>query len=403
MSAAHPSRQASLQMVMSAILTEAPISRAALAKRTGLSKQTVSELVRLLEDGGWIRETGRTSGHVGRTATTYELVPDSALVVVVDLGGTKLRAAVADLKGDLLAEATETTDARGGPVIAAQIGRLGRRLLERTGLPPERLRRAIVGCPGVPDQGTGAVRLAPNIRGIDRIDFRSEVAQALGCPALLENDVNLAVLGERWLGQGRGHDHLAFIALGTGIGAGLIANGSLLRGATGGAGEIGYLPFGADPFEPESLRVGALERKVGTHGIREAYRDLTGREAEVPAIFAALDRGEPEAGSVIGVTVRTLARAVAAISAVTDPDLVILGGSIGLRPEIVGGVREAVSRCVPKPVRVEPSALGPQATIAGAVALGLSDLHASVFGIGPRLSTVPLQEPSGWVLQEAAE
>jgi predicted NBD/HSP70 family sugar kinase len=106
---------------------------------------------------------------------------------------------------------------------------------------------------------------------------------------------------------------------------------------------------------------------------------------------------------VIRATVQTLARAVAAISAVTDPDLVILGGSIGLRHEIVEGVRDAVSRCVPKPIRVEPSALGPQAAIAGAVALGLSNLHDSVFGSSPRLSTVPLQAPSGWVLQEAAE
>jgi predicted NBD/HSP70 family sugar kinase len=245
--------------------------------------------------------------------------------------------------------------------------------------------------------------LAPNIPGIDEIDFRSEVTAALGCPALLENDVNLAVLGERWLGRGRGHDHLTLLALGTGIGAGIIANGTILRGASGAAGEIGYLPLGADPFEPESLRVGALERMVGTHGIRAAYRELTGHDADLPAIFDAMNDGNTAARAVIDGMIQTMARAVGAIVAVTDPDLVILGGSIGLRAEIVAGIREAAGRCLPKPVRIEPSDLGPQAALAGAVALGLSDLHDSAFGGGTRSAAFPLPVPSSWSMGEAAE
>jgi predicted NBD/HSP70 family sugar kinase len=196
---------------------------------------------------------------------------------------------------------------------------------------------------------------------------------------------------------------VAFLALGTGIGAGLVANGSLVRGASGAAGEIGYLPFGADPFEAESLRVGALERRVGTHGIRAAYRTATGRDAEVPNIFLAMSAGEPEARSVIQGTIETLAQAVVAIATVIDPDMVILGGSIGLRSEIVEGVCEAVGRCLPRPIRIEPSSLGPHAALAGAAALGLSDLHASLFGGSPRSASTPLPEPTSWVTREAAE
>lgn len=388
---------------MTAIVHDGPISRAALAKRTGLSKQTVSELVRLLEEGGWIQETGRTSGHVGRSATTYELVPRSAVLAVVDLGGTKLRVGLADIGGQLIAETSEQTDPRGGPAVASQIGRLILELLKDAETAQERLRRAVVGCPGVPDPITGAVRLAPNIPGIERFDFRAAVSRALGCPALLENDVNLAVLGEHWLGRGRGCKDVAFLALGTGIGAGLVANGSLVRGASGAAGEIGYLPFGADPFEAESLRVGALERRVGTHGIRAAYRTATGRDAEVPNIFLAMSAGEPEARAVIQGTIETLAQAVVAIATVIDPDMVILGGSIGLRSEIVEGVCEAVGRCLPRPIRIEPSSLGPHAALAGAAALGLSDLHASLFGGSPRSASTPLPEPTSWVTREAAE
>ena len=94
---------------MEAIVQSGPISRA-IAKQTGLSKQTISEIVRQLEDEGWVRETGRTSGHVGRTAVTYELVPDAAYIVAVDLGGTKVRVAIADLACQVFAEEVVPTD-----------------------------------------------------------------------------------------------------------------------------------------------------------------------------------------------------------------------------------------------------------------------------------------------------
>jgi predicted NBD/HSP70 family sugar kinase/biotin operon repressor len=393
------SRQMSLALAMQAIIHGGPISRASIAKQTGLSKQTVSEIVRLLEDEGWVRETGRTSGHVGRTATTYEIVPDSALIAAVDLGGTKLRVAVVDLTGRILAEAVEPTDPAGGASVAAQIGHLAR----RTGADLwERVRLTVVGCPGVPDLTTGAVRFAPNIDGIDGIDFRAAVAAASGTEVMLENDVNLAVLGEHWLGAGRGVDHLVFIALGTGVGAGVIANGALLRGATGAAGELAYLPFGADPFEPESLRVGAFERVVATQGIREAWRRATGRDAEVPAIFDAAVAGNPTAQEIIAQTGRMLARAVAALGAVVAPERVILGGSIGARSEIVSATRAELVRCFPFPIEIVPTALGNHAALSGAVAVGLTALHTTLFAQSPG-AVVTLPVPKGDLSVRAAE
>lgn len=118
------SRQMSLSMAMQAIIHCSPISRASISKQTGLSKQTVSELVRILEEDGWVRETGRTSGHVGRTATTYELVQESAFMAAVDLGGTKLRVAIVDLAGTVVAEVVEPTHPEGGHAVALQIGEL---------------------------------------------------------------------------------------------------------------------------------------------------------------------------------------------------------------------------------------------------------------------------------------
>ena len=397
------SRQVSLSVAMQAIIHCGPISRASIAKQTGLSKQTVSELVRILEVDGWVRETGRTSGHVGRTATTYELIPESALMAAVDLGGTKLRVAIVDLAGSVLQEVVEPTTPLGGVDVVRQIDALVRRAAAAADIAMSRIRQTVVGCPGVPDQTSGRVRYAPNIAGINAFDFRSAVAEAVGTPVMLENDVNLAVLGEQWLGGGQGIDHLVFIALGTGVGAGVIANGALLRGAAGAAGELGYLPFGADPFDPESLRVGAFERVTATRGIKEAYRAATGSDSDVPGIFAAAEAGDAAAKSVITGVARQMARAIAALGAITAPELVILGGSIGARPEIIKATRAELARCFPFPIRIAPSSLGTHAALAGAVAIGLTELHTALFAQSAPGAIVTLPVPKPGLVPKAAE
>ncbi len=389
-------------MAMQAIIHCGPISRASISKQTGLSKQTVSELVRILEEDGWVRETGRTSGHVGRTATTYELVPGSAYMAAVDLGGTKLRVAIVDLTGTVIAEQVEPTHPEGGLAVAAQIGAMVQGAARDADVDISLVRQSVVGCPGVPDLVTGQVRFAPNIAGIDSIDFRAAVAEAVGTPVILENDVNLAVLGEQWLGAGQGIDHLAFIALGTGIGAGLIVNGALLRGVTGAAGELGYLPFGADPFEPESLRVGAFERVTASHGIRAAYKAATGRAAKVPAIFAAAADGDLAAQEVLAGVARQLARAIAALGAVIAPEVVILGGSIGARPEIIAATTAELARCFPFPIRVVPSLLGNHAALSGAVAIGLTELHTALFAQSAPGAVVTLPVPKSGLIPTVA-
>lgn len=395
------SRQVSLCMAMQAIIHCGPISRASISKQTGLSKQTVSELVRILEEDGWVRETGRTSGHVGRTATTYELVTDSAFMVAVDLGGTKLRVAIVDLSGAVVAEAVAPTHPAGGQSVARQIGDLVAVAVEEAEVDRQKVRQTVVGCPGVPDQVTGAVRYAPNIANIDGFDFRAAVAAATQTQVILENDVNLAVLGEQWLGAGQGIDHLAFIALGTGIGAGLIVNGALLRGATGAAGELGYLPFGADPFEAESLRVGAFERVTATHGIRSDYQAATGKTLDVPSIFSAAAEGEAAAQSVLDGVARQMARAVATLGAVIAPERVILGGSIGARPEIIAATKAELERCFPFPIHVVPSALGDHAALSGAVAIGLTELHTALFAQSAPGASVTLPIPKAGAMRRA--
>ncbi|WP_240549531.1 ROK family transcriptional regulator [Devosia salina] len=394
------SRQFSLRSVMEAIVQGGSVSRASLAKQTGLSKQTISEIMRQLEDDGWVQETGRTSGHVGRTAVTYELVPSAAYIAAVDLGGTKVRVAICDLSSHVLSEVTEPTHPDGGQAVVDQIAALCWTAADNGGVPRSKLRIAVVGAPGAPQPETGRVLLAPNIAGFDQMDVAGALEAALGFEAMIENDVNLAVLGESWLGVGQGIDNLAFIALGTGVGSGLMLNGQLVRGATNAAGELGFLPFGADPFEPESLRAGAFERVVGSYGIVARYHQAVGHDATVPAIFEKANAGDTAAVAVLDETARLLARGIGAIAAIANPQKVILGGSIGSRPEIVERVRQVLPLCFPYPVEIEASILGNHAALVGAAAIGLSHLHNTLFGAETPESRISLPPANAVSMRE---
>ncbi|MER9170583.1 ROK family transcriptional regulator [Mesorhizobium australicum] len=396
------SRQFSQRSVMEAIVQGGPISRASIAKLTGLSKQTISEIMRGLEQEGWVQETGRTSGHVGRTAVTYELVHDAAYIIAVDLGGTKVRVALTDLACQIFAEAATPTDPRGGQFVVDQIAALVFDAAARQRVARKKIRLAVIGAPGAPDPATGRILLAPNIAGFATMNVLDAFEKALGVAVVIENDVNLAVLGENWLGRGQGIDNLAYIALGTGVGSGLMLGGHLVRGAAHAAGEIGFMPIGADAFAEESLRTGAFERAVATHAMTDRYHALTGRQVSVPAIFENAARGDKDALAVLDETARHLAQGVAAIAAIANPEKIILGGSIGLRPEMLSRVKALLPLCFPYPVTVEASELGARAALIGAAAIGLGQLHNTLFGVDAPDGRISLPPAQAAALKEAA-
>ncbi|MCZ4271291.1 ROK family transcriptional regulator [Maritalea porphyrae] len=363
--------------VFETIAHEGPISRAAIAKRLGLSKQTLSEVVKQLEDEGWVRQVGLHKGSVGRAAMNYEVVPDAAFVAAVDLGGTNVRVAIADLSCTIFGDASEKTSPNGGRDVVKQVAELCRSVMAERELPLAKLRLVVVGVPGVPDAETGAVLMAPNIAHLDEIDFNGELRAELGVDVIVENDVNLAVLGEHWGGIGHGFDDIAYIAIGTGIGAGIMVGGELVRGKNGSAGELGYLPFGADPFDEESLRQGALERATATDAIRAHYKKLTGEQLQVPEIFDRLNEDE-NARIVLDSVAKEVARACATIMAITDPEQIIFGGSIGRRTELFERVKLQLARISRSTTELGISGLGGRAALIGAASVGLSQVHATL-------------------------
>lgn len=375
-------RQMSVRSVIEAVLHRGPISRAELARITGLSKQTTSEVVRALEDSGWLRVRGQTQGAVGRSAVTYEIQQDAAFVLGVDLGGTKIHAALANVVGTIVAEEMEPTDSRGGLAVVEQIGALAERLARKAGLAPGGLRCAAMGSPGVVDPRSGKIEIAPNIPGFDRIRVADELERRLGCAVVIENDVNLAAMGEQWQGCCKDVRNFAFIAMGTGIGMGLVLDGRLARGASGAAGEIAFLPVGGDPFDSRGQFHGPFETAIGSVAILQRYRGFGGRMAQdVRGVFAQLSQGEEAAIATLDETARVMVQGMMAIRAVVDPELIVLGGSIGVREELISRLRSLIARHLGGALRIEPSALGSRATLVGAVGTALSRIHDSLFGL----------------------
>lgn len=376
------SRRMTLSSIVQAITTYGPISRASVAKMTGFSKQTVSEIVSSLEHDGWVQTVGRTEGNVGRRAVVYEIVPEAALVASVDLGGTKVRVALCNLSGAVVAEITEPTSQGGGEEVVNQIGRIIVEAASGNEISSDKIRVAVVGVPGVLDPKTGNIHLAPNISGINTIDFPALLQARLGIEVLVENDVNLAALGEHWMTHQGEKDDLVFLSIGTGIGAGIVIGGNLVRGATEAAGEIGYVPFGADPFEQESLNVGALERVTATTAIVDHYAQLTGKRETVPEIFEASLVGDATATQVLERAASYIARAIGAVAAIIDPACIVMGGSIGARKELIQMIEKEIGRCFPRPIPVEASVLGNHAALAGGASIALSRLHIALFSGG---------------------
>ncbi len=172
---------------------------------------------------------------------------ETAYCFGADLGGTKLAAAMADARGRIVAELTEPTDPRGGAFVAEQIAACADKLAQSAGIEVTRARHVMVGIPGAVDPLTGRISQIPNIAGLEDFDVLGYLRRRFGPDVAIENDVNLAMLGEQALGCASGCRNAAFLSLGTGAGLGLLLNDRLFHGARGAAGEIADLPVARDP------------------------------------------------------------------------------------------------------------------------------------------------------------
>lgn len=364
-----------------------PVSRAQLARDSGLSKPTVSQALHTLVRARLVREAGRSSGGKGPSAVLYELNPQAGRVVGIDVGRAFVRAAVADLAGEVIARRDEPARVRSADALIHQIAELAHGLAAEAGVRWRQVTFAVIGSPGVFQPARGQVALAHNLPGWGRQGLVEALQRELGTNVGFENDVNLAALGERWKGLGKGVPDFVYLHVGTGVGMGVVVDGRLYRGASGAAGEVGYLPLAAaDPHDPANRRRGALERALGAAGVVATARAMGMRQVRTPKrVFGEARRGDPVARRVVEVVAERIALAVAAVVPVLDPELVVLGGGIGRNGDLLLEPVERELRALsPFAPRIEASALGDEATVLGAIAAAREAALDLLFDRGAR-------------------
>src|SRR5256714_13132145 len=361
--------------VLEAIRAGAPISRAEISRRSGISKPTVSLALQSLLGASLVREATERPDGPGYGAVYFEPVPDAALVLGLDVGARFVRGAVCDLAGAIRARQDVELPVAVVPEAVAAIERLRTSLFDVSGLDPDRVDGVVVGVPGVVESASGLLRLAENVEGLEGRAFADDLQSALGLPVTLENDVNLAALGEQWQGVAQGVDDFVFLSIGTGMGAGLVLRGELHRGRHGAAGEIDFALIGIDEtVDPSAPQVAELAS------------ELAGRRTDARAVFRAARNGDDGARAVVEEIARRIALHVAPVAAVADVELVVLGGGIGANgdplPDPVGRL---LGEWLPCPPRVVVSTLGEAAVLSGAVAVGLQAALENVFARRPAL------------------
>lgn len=357
--------------VLETIREGAPISRAEISRRAGISKPTVSLALRSLLEAGLVRETAPDPGRPSYGAVYFEPAADAAFVLGFDLGAHFLRGAVCDLAGEVRAREDVELPSTDAETAIETIAALRTSLVEAAGFPEELVDGVVVGIPGVVEPDTGRINLALNVPGLEERGFAAELQERLGLAVTLENDINLAALGEHWRGVARDVDDFAFLSIGTGMGAGIVLRDELHRGHNGAAGEVDYALGGGlrDDVDPCAAAVSALAVELGVAGPSDAR-----------AVFAAARNGDGSARKVVEETARRIALHVAPIAAVADIGLVVLGGGIGANGDLLlEPVRSLLREWMPYPPRVEVSSLGKAAVLTGALAVGLRSALDNVF------------------------
>jgi len=348
-----------------AVLAEAgSATRPQLASLAGLSKPTVSSAVAELESARLAAHSGTASGGTGRSAAVYGHGPAAGAVLAVDLGPALTRVRGCALDGTLLAQATGTREEAADVVREALVAL-------PAGAP---LRTVVVAVGDVTAREKEGARMRPATAKAGPVFDAMAVALPPGVPVHLENNVNCAALAELHEGAARGRHTFGYLRIGVGIGLGIVVGGQVLRGANGAAGELARLPYPWD--DGREPRHEALEEYIGARSLlRRAAEAWPNEDGPCPRtaeqLFALAGEGRAAARAVIGRHATDVGRLAAAVTAVLDPGLIVLGGSTGADPQVLPGVRAELAR-LSWPTEVVSSTVGDLGTVVGAARLAVS-------------------------------
>ncbi|TDD82696.1 ROK family transcriptional regulator [Actinomadura darangshiensis] len=387
-----------------ALLDRGPLTRPQISDLTGISKPTASQLLARLEEAGLVVRDGMREGLPGRTAELYRINGAAAHVAGADVTPARIRVSVADLAGTVVGEHTLPTPGRTGVDVVARMAAALDGAAAAAGLERGRLDRAVVGIQGAVDPATGRLGYASHIPGWHIPDLVATLGGGLGVPVAIENDVNLAALAERAGGQaappGGGAADFVLLWVADGVGMAVVLNGALHRGATGGAGEIGYMPAVGAPLMRDVRRThtGGVHSRTGGAAVLRLMREhgFRGRDAATALGRAAADVETAGRRTATGAGARAeraltelatrLGATLATVVGVLDPALVVLTGDVlraGGEPLRARVQQHLHSLTIPRP-KVRLSTVQGNPVLAGALQQALQETRDAVFS-----TTVP--------------
>jgi predicted NBD/HSP70 family sugar kinase len=365
------------------LLEHGPLSRAQLGHLTGLSKPTTGQLLTRLEAADLVITSGITNGGPGPRAQLYAVNPDAAHVVALDVTPARIRAAVADLTGRTIGEYELRTSQRPRPDAVANVVQAIAGAASSAGQPVSRLRQLAIGTPGAFDPRTRRLRYARHLPGWHDPHLLERLADEVGIPIHVDNDVNLAALAELSGGVARGIADFVLLWVDEGLGAAVVIGGRVRVGATGGAGEVAFLPLPGTPLVRDVRRgnAGAFQELCGGPAVVALARSLGVRASTGPAaVRAALET--PGAGEELVATLgHRLAMGIAAVVAVLDPTLVVLSGSIGLAggAPLRDAIADELAVLAPTRPRLELAGVADGPVLTGALHTALTAARDDVF------------------------
>ncbi|MER8009162.1 ROK family transcriptional regulator [Streptomyces sp. NPDC094149] len=368
---------------------EGPLTAGQLKQLTGLSRPTVADLVERLSEAGLITVVGEAGEQRrGPNARLYGIVADRARLAALDVRTESVSVVVADLVGRVLAEASVPIggETGTGPVVEQAVSLVERvaKEAEAGGVPPRADARAWgslhtvgIGAPGLIDPATGELRDSSGLPAWHRRLVAALQDRFPDAHVSVDNEANLAALAEQRDGTARDRDTFVLLWLSYGTGAAVVLDGALRRGASGGTGEIGFLPVPGTTGLPSATDCdGGFHSLAGSAAVTELARrygvraTVTGEEPPAAALVrSAVETASGGAGRFLDELADRLAVGVASVVAILDPGCVVLGGEVGRAggEELAARVEERVRRMSPLVTEVRPTALGGGAVLRGAL------------------------------------
>jgi predicted NBD/HSP70 family sugar kinase len=358
--------------LLSLIRDGVAVTRADLARHTGLARSTVAHRVDALLASGLVVEAGGSASTGGRPPTVLAFNRDAGLVLVADLGATHARMAVTDLAGTPLAETAEDLDIALGPTeVLTRVSARFQELLAQTGRSSADIRGIGIGVPGPVEFASGQPVNPPIMPGWDGFDIPAWFADRHTAPVLVDNDVNIMARGEHWV-HWRRTSHLLLVKVGTGIGCGIVADGHIHRGARGAAGDIGHIrATSSDEVVCRCGNIGCLEAIAGGQALADRLSAAGIDAANSRDVVRLVRHGDVTATRMVRDAGRTLGEVLAGTVNFFNPAVIVIGGDIAeAHAQLLAGVREGIlSRSLPlatRDLRIVPSRLGDRAGITGA-------------------------------------